>query len=440
MKSAQIFVFLDTMVYLHCTSIDDIPFPDILDADHVTIVIPRITVQELDKHKNTHPSQNIRDRARRALKLIHSHATGECPPIRQNVNLQYFHGTKTFDYAGHGLDPTWNDDLLLGSIILFKESNSGVKVVLVSYDTGPQLTAHHHSIECIELPSKYQLPTAEDPLLKENRQLKNDLLRLQNISPRLLIGFQDCDDEQAHHDFILTCPNSIPAFDKDILLRKLREAFPPIHPPATPQKAKSSASAYPSLLAGINFDPIPDYEYDRYNSGLESFFTDHIKYLEQLAAYRTRSARTIVVELDIRNSGSAPADDIDLHMHFPDGFDLYTDADLPDEPIEPKPPDKPRSHSQLRMSVLGRSISLPSLASITKPSVASSFSLKRTNSYDLKDHFDRLKHGYLIRLKRLHVVFPSYEAASSFRIGYSISAANVPQATNAALDIVIKKS
>ena len=53
-------VFLDTMIYLHYKSLEEIDFVDLLNADIVKIVIPRITIKELDKEKS----------AQKAIKVI----------------------------------------------------------------------------------------------------------------------------------------------------------------------------------------------------------------------------------------------------------------------------------------------------------------------------------------------------------------------------------
>lgn len=63
-------VILDTMVYLHYRSPDELCLPEFLGASDVVVIVPRITMQELDVHKNTHQNAKIRDRARKRLVAI----------------------------------------------------------------------------------------------------------------------------------------------------------------------------------------------------------------------------------------------------------------------------------------------------------------------------------------------------------------------------------
>ena len=52
------YVFLDTMIYLHYTWFEDINFKDMVDDQEVRIVVPNITLHELDK--NNERSQNVK--------------------------------------------------------------------------------------------------------------------------------------------------------------------------------------------------------------------------------------------------------------------------------------------------------------------------------------------------------------------------------------------
>ena len=66
--------------------------------------------------------------------------------------------------------------------------------------------------------------------------------------------------------------------------------------------------------------------------------------------------------------------------------------------------------------------------------------IKRTNSYDVRSHVNKAKHGYTLRIAGFTAVFDSYESAGSFRIDYSISAANLPKAADGHLSVVVEKA
>lgn len=61
------FVFPDTNTFLHYQNIDQIDWPDVLGCDEVTIVITRIVIRELNRHKDGPTSPKIRERSAAAL-------------------------------------------------------------------------------------------------------------------------------------------------------------------------------------------------------------------------------------------------------------------------------------------------------------------------------------------------------------------------------------
>ena len=119
-------IFVDANVYLHYRSIEEIDLPAILGAENVTVVIPRITLKELDKENSTHPSRKIRDRAHRALKKIEEWTSGK-GEVRCGVLAEFYPKIPTLDYEGYGLSSVWNDDVLLAVTV---GKASGKKVVL----------------------------------------------------------------------------------------------------------------------------------------------------------------------------------------------------------------------------------------------------------------------------------------------------------------------
>lgn len=78
-----------------------------------------------------------------------------------------------------------------------------------------------------------------------------------------------------------------------------------------------------------------------------------------------------------------------------------------------------------------------SLLSVNPPS---SFRLKKTNSYDISDHFARIKHGTTENLPELTLVFDSFDEASSFNCDYTIRVGNLPEPIAGKLHFVIEKS
>ncbi len=431
-------VFLDSMIYLHYRSIEEIGLPSVLHTDSVTIVIPRVTLRELDKQKNTHQSSTVRNRARRILKKIEQWTSGQAS-VRQGVSVEFFPVVPTINYAKHGLNAQWSDDVLIASILEYRGTHSTEQIVLITQDSGPRLTAHQLGITVAELPEDMKLPEELSPLEIENRELSRMLERLQNALPQLTVCFAGSNEPETHARFSLPPP---PDTMEDEIARKindLRSRLPKQYPPKAPSPAPrdSLTSLCEQYLA---LDPIPPEEYDRYNRDVDAYLAEYEQYMRETWEQNVALRRTIRFQIEIRNTGSAPADDVDILLHFPDGFTLMTGDDVPDLSKEPRPPRKPRSRMEMLTDSIGRipNFTMPSLA-IPDFRMPTSFNIERTGSYRVTDHFTRIKHGASVQLPEMFLTFNSYELAKSFHCDYTVRPANLPDPVGGEIHFVIER-
>ena len=126
-------------------------------------------------------------------------------------------------------------------------------------------------------------------------------------------------------------------------------------------------------------------------------------------------------------------------MHFPDGFELYEEDDLPEPPRKPGIPRKPRT--QFEMSV-GNIRALPNIANQMNldhiHNQFSTFKLKKSNSYDLSDHFQTVKHGDCAELPELFLIFDSFDVTKSFNCTYELRVGNLPDKIAGELHFVVE--
>jgi hypothetical protein len=123
-------------------------------------------------------------------------------------------------------------------------------------------------------------------------------------------------------------------------------------------------------------------------------FAEYEKYLRELASFYDWESRTAAIKVILFNDGSCPADDVDIFMHFPDGFELFNEDEYEKEPEAPGAPRKPRSVLEeaagaysLGTADFIRPSYLDDLSRFrlpTGPSNVSGPRIKRTNSYDVK--------------------------------------------------------
>src|SRR5436305_645554 len=63
-------LFIDTMIFLHFKQLPELKLHELFGVDEITIVVPTVTIRELDKHKTTHSSSKVKERAKKAIHAI----------------------------------------------------------------------------------------------------------------------------------------------------------------------------------------------------------------------------------------------------------------------------------------------------------------------------------------------------------------------------------
>ena len=179
----------------------------------------------------------------------------------------------------------------------------------------------------------------------------------------------------------------------------------------------------------------------RYMRDREVFFSDYKKYLEDIGEYRGKFIFTI--EMQIINNGSAPAESVDLYVHFPDGFQMFSAENLPQIPKPPPEPVFPRDAKEL----IAAKLKVPSLNDISAlteicrntPNIASpTFTLKKTHSYEFEESFELIKHGGHIKTnaEMLYIVFDSIDKITNFSAEYVVSGSNIPVVISGTLSFI----
>ena len=429
-------IFLDTMVFLHYKPINQVDFDRLFNVNKVIILIPRITLRELDEQKNTNPKSKIRSRAKNNLSNIEKWLKSN-EPIRENVFVKYYSNMPIdVNFKSHGLNENWNDDILLATVFQYKLENPIEDVCFISQDTGPKLTAKHLHIDSIQLPDEYKLPVVVDSKEKEILELKKTIEDLQTAVPEISVCFAGDNKHQTHKKFKMQSPSSNIEENIQALLSELKEKHPKQYP-------DNSTSVKKTLIFDFINNAISQDEYDRYNKEIKGYYEDYEKYLNDKWKFQEVQKRTIPFQIEIHNTGKIPADDVDVYLYFPDGFELFEEDDLPTLPDKPKPPNLPRTPIEILNSfridsIYSRNFDMPDILT-QRTNYISNFKITKTDSYKINDKFDRIKHGDYAILPELVIVFDSYENAKSFSCDYIIRPANLPKAVMGKLNFVIEK-
>lgn len=430
---AQI-AFLDTMIYLHFKPVEDIPWTEVLEADAVRILVPRITLRELDTHKDSHPLRKIKERARRVLQRLDEWDATSPTKIRPGVEVQLHYRLPGIDYDMYDLDPKRNDDILLATILDYKSQHPDEEVVLVTQDTTPRLVGRALGINSVALSEALALPPEIDAVVQENRDLRKQLERMHSAMPKLSLLFQDKDRVTNHLHIRLETLADPEAYVRE-LIKQLRQKYP-----IRPHMPIALGALTPS-----------EEEYARYKTELEGFFSRYEDYLYKDWKFEQSERLTAQIQLQVANDGSAPADDVDIHLLSPGQFELNEDQETPSKrPTPPNPPEPPRSRIEImqdRMEALIKVTPprLPDLSYLARdhmwrePPNVSKPTIQKSTGYEVHWKVRRIKHKQSESLHRLAVSFPDYGSATSFSIDYRIQAANLPDQIEGTLHVVVEK-
>jgi predicted nucleic acid-binding protein len=444
-------VFLDTNVFLHYKSVELIDWLKILQADSVIILVPPITIHELNKQKETHHKAIIRKRAGDVQKKLNVFFASENQSqINNDVTILFEDRDPLIDFHKYQLSRDIQDDQLIASIIMYRNEKPDVEIRLVTSDAGLTLLtkAKRHNITAIMLPESYKLPVELDPEQEQIKKLEQEIRELKLKEPILTLSFSDGNQ---YYKRILPRPRELTSSQIEQKLIELQKLSPKLEE----RISRSSELRVEEVIGKIGnsldtsfLNEISPEDINNFNAKLDIFYNNYIEYIKKGVLFENQQRRTIKVELTLRNDGSAPAEDIDIFMHFPDGFSIFDENGYPKPPGRPKPPAKPKSMIEKLSNPLGESMSsyiCPTIRDqiypdlISTPSNVSFPDIKRTNSYNVDVHVQRIKHKLYEELDPLYIVFESFDGASSFNFDYEILAADLRDKISGKLHIIVEK-
>ena len=435
-------VFLDTNVFMHYKPINEIDWVEILGDNQVEIVVPRVVLRELDRHKDSHNRGYLRERARKRLHQLE--LWGNMAEIREGVVLRLLPRLE-LPRESYDLDRDQPDDQLLLALLWYREQHASTSMLLISHDVGPRIAATALNIPARAPDESLRLPEHPDPVQKELQELQRENRRLKSAKPRLRLAHLHESVFKIHVSLLVTesPPSDLEAIDRQI--EALRRRHPP-HASVPSENSQQLHLGAASVIEGLL--RVPERDIEAYNKRLDDFIEGYRRTLIAREEVRRSRALTHCLEFHLVNEGTQPGESVDIHMHFPDGFRLLSEADLPSLPDLPTPPAKPRTPID-KLSNPDITAGLPSIPNYRDMTTLVDFGIRgnvsdpeieRGNSYNVKLNVGRIKHNTSVPLPLLCLVFESFSVAKSFTIDYELHADNLPDMESGQLHVAIKKS
>lgn len=423
--------YVDTNTFLHFQFFTEVNWCHELRVEQVVLVACPAVLHELDEKKFSDDAK-VRERARKVIsKLAELADRGQHAEIRKGVEILFVTKEPDVDWDAEGLSKDILDDRIIATIL--SEESTKDNPLLVTADLGLRLKAQSKNISCRSLPESLRLSQKKSPEEEELKRLRERLSRLENRLPALTLKLASEENEPG--DFVRFPLKKVPPLaeaDIEVKMAEIRKNY---------QQPPSSPAANP-MLAFLSLG-ISQTEIDPYNKEVEEYLKQMPDYLRSKQAYDEFLARTITLRPCLVNGGNSPAEDIDIFMQFPDGFSLVDDERFPKPPPSPQKPTPPRTLIEMFQQMgaypdlLGK-IYIPSFRSHLRPpdSPKGPF-IKKTSSYEVKFFVPKLKHGLMVELDPIHLIFPSFESAHPFHVDYSIIAANHPEEIKGKVHIIV---
>ena len=431
MVEETLYCYVDTNTFLHFQFFTEVNWCHELQMERVVLVVCPAVLNELDEQKFSDDAK-VRERAKKVISRLAELAdAGQHAEIRKGVEILFVTKEPDVDWDAKGLSRVILDDRIIAAIL--SEESTKDNSLLLTADLGLRLKAQSKNISCRSLPESLRLSQKKSPEEEELKRLRERLSRLENRLPALTLKLAS--EENESRDFLRFPLRKVPPLtqaDIEVKMAEIRKNY---------QQPPSSPAANP-MLAFLSLG-ISQTEIDRFNKQVEQYLKEMPDYLRGKQVYDEFLARTITLRPCLVNDGNSPAEDIDIFMQFPDGFSLADDEHFPKPPLPPQKPTTPRTLTEIFQhmgsypDLLGK-IYMPSFRShLRSPDSPKGPFIKKTNSYEVKFYVPKLKHGLMVELDPIHVIFPSFESPHRFHVDYSIIAANHPEEIKGKVHIIV---
>lgn len=425
-------IFLDTNIFLHFTSFDEIQWLKETDSTECEIVLSPFVIDELDKKKVG--TSRVSNRARTALQKIEKLIETNKLEVQKGVQINILnHKPPKGFYEQYELNYDEPDQRILASIIDYRLKNPSTTTILCSDDIGPRLRAKNFQIESLKLSDSYRLASEESENEKKIKKLEQENLLLKAKIPKLKLEF----DGGYEYKKIKIKESGLVTREQFIQtgLLQIRDELPYLEILNKKDALGNTLSAISMQLSALSQEQV-----DQYNTDLDKYFDEFEQHLESVYEFERQQELSYPIEISILNEGTVPGEEIDVHLHFPDGFDLMEPNNLIERPKKPEPPYRPKHRMDFGSHFINPAIFLPR-TQLTSPS---NFdfnrpSIKKTNSYDVNMYRKYIKHSYSVKLDELVMVYNERAHIANYQIDYEITAANMPQGVQGKLNIIFEK-
>lgn len=432
------YLFLDTNIFIHFISYEQIPWNEIVGDDYKLIIAP-IVLDELDKHK-TNQNKKISGRVKKILPKIEQEQTNINSIVDVNLPIP-----KDDTFNKFNLSKSQQDHALLSTMLEFGEKYGLKNLVFISYDTGPRIRARHLGIYVLQLDDKYLLSEEESQEEIELRKLRKENTELKNTFPKVELTFNDGEVFkkieispllQSEEDYTQNELNIVYKTHKPFAIENAKENDINTNISDLSNDLKKNLKWTHSLEAK---QPTVDQK-EEYNRKLNLFYSEYDKIAKVKYKWDKIISNSVMLNLILSNNGTAPANDIDVFLEFPSSVKIYFYKDFP-KFEKPTPPYKPKYKGDFDISGLSFNYTYNPPAKDYIYIIDKSIKESTLEKYDIEyldndnivvrfKYSNSLKHNMHFSLEPIWVL-----CNSNFYVKYKLLISNYPKQVEGKLNI-----
>lgn len=180
----------DTNIFLECRPLASLPWRE-LGSREIILVVTRPVQRELDKHKNSHRAEKVRELNRTLLELWRN--PGKPLPVQNLPSgpcVSLACGPRPWGASpSPGLDPSHPDDMIAQWVLWLRPKLGGREVTLLTGDVGLYATAVHFAIPRAFVEQHWLDPKGRERT-DENKKLRKENERLKKQSPSISVEIE----------------------------------------------------------------------------------------------------------------------------------------------------------------------------------------------------------------------------------------------------------
>ena len=377
-------LFLDTVVFLQCKELSQIPWHEVAEGEDLLLLVPRPAQEEIDRLKQDGSSRRAK-RARKASSLLRNIILEPQSKIiisdsNPRVQASFTPQLDPNRAVPVNLDMSRSDDRIIEEALAYREEHPEDEVAILTHDTNPLLTAKRFGLAYVVVPDEWLLPPEPDQKEKKIAELERKIEELRRAYPNITVVAQDAAGNTIRSfNAKVVQYAAISESEMDALISEARSKYPiatRFHA-SEPERPLSFALIEMEKAMGVEttYEPpkpkaIEDYTNIEYPEWLENVR----KSFKSLPKILEKEERHFQVCFSISNSGRTPAEHVVVEFRAHGGLLFSPPADRGDQSVSviefPDPPTPPIGRWIRGKSFIASMMDLAEMAQV-RPSFAS---------------------------------------------------------------------